>query len=49
MAKMKKERFKPYAAAVTSTKSEYTKPKPALEDVYFTHGLNTAAAEFGAI
>ena len=44
MAKMKKKLVKPDAAAVSSTRSEYTAPMPGLEDVYFTHGSKTAAA-----
>ena len=44
---MKKKRVKPDAAVVILTRSDYTAPKPGLEDVYFTHGLNTAASEFG--
>ena len=44
MAKMKKNRVKPDAAAVSLTRSEYTAPTPDLEDVYFTHGSKTAAA-----
>ena len=44
---MKKKRVKPDAAAVSSTRSEYTASTPGLEDLYFTHGLNTMAAEFG--
>ena len=49
MAKMKKKRVKPDAAAVSLTSIEYTSPTQGIEDVYFTHGLNTAAAEFGPI
>ena len=49
MAKMKKNRVKPDAAAVSLTRSEYTEPTLGLEDFYFTHGLNTAAEKFGVI
>ena len=40
--------FKPDAAAVILTRSEYMAPTTGLEDVYFTRGSNTAAEEFGA-
>ena len=47
MAKMKMKQVKPAAAAVSSARSKYTAPTTGLEDVYFTHGSNTAVAEFG--
>ena len=47
MAKIKMKWVKPDAAAVSSTRREYTAPTPGLEDLYFTHGSNTVAAEFG--
>ena len=47
MDKMKKKQVKQDAAAVSLTRSEYTEPTLGLEDFYFTHGLNTAAAGFG--
>ena len=31
---------------MSSTRSKYTAPTPGLEDMYFTHGSNTVAAEF---
>ena len=34
-------------AAASSTRGEYKALTPGLEDVYFTHGSNTTAAEFG--
>ena len=49
MAKTKKKRVTPDAAAVSSTRSECTAPTPGLEDVYFTHGSNTASEGFGMI
>ena len=44
---MKMNWFKQEAAAMSSTRSDYMAPTPGLEDVYFTHGYNAAAEEFG--
>ena len=43
---MKMKQVKPDAAAVSSTRSEYTAPAPGLEDVYVNHGSSTLEEEF---
>ena len=47
MAKTKKKQVKPDSAVASLTRSDYIVPTPGLEYVYFTHGSNTVAAEFG--
>ena len=46
IAKIKKKRVKSDAATASLTRRKYTAPTPGLQDVHFTHGSNTAAAEF---